>query len=97
MLEYAFANQIGFLQRPSRASDTPVSRQQVVTLAMPIISCLLLPQAPHGNQCDGDLVKTHRQQTSFFLIPGGKKQQRELLYEKTFCKFPIMKQTSRFH
>lgn len=52
MLEYAFANQIGFLRRRARASDTPVSRQQVVTLAMPIISCLLLPQVQHGNQCD---------------------------------------------
>lgn len=49
MVEYAFANQIGFLQRPTQASDTPVSRQWVVTLEMPIISFLLLSQVPNGN------------------------------------------------
>lgn len=58
MFKYAFAYQTGFLQRPTQALDTPVSRQWVVTLEAPVIRCLLLPQAPRGNQCDGDFAKT---------------------------------------
>lgn len=58
LLGYAFANQIGFFLRPAQALDTQVSRQKVVTLEMPTISGLLLPQVLRGNQGDVDLVKT---------------------------------------
>lgn len=58
LLGYAFANQIGFFLRPTQALDTQVSRQKVVTLEMPTISGLLLPQVLCGNQGDVDLVKT---------------------------------------
>ena len=92
MLACAFANQIGFVQRPTQALDTQIHSQQVVTLEMPTINRLLLSKVPGG--INGDLVKTYLT-TILFKIPD--KEKRRLLYQTTVFKGLSIKHASRFH